>query len=206
MTRRPILPLEICEFICDDQLLRETRAQIESLNWIDNRLNFKSREALNTLPQFGRLHQWFSDCIEETRRELELPFERLVLTQSWANRATRGQSHHRHTHPNSFMSGLFYLTGEEGGKTQFFQFDRWFNFFLITIENDEDHRLVHSELPTAGKLLLFPSTLEHCVEQHAKDEPRFTISFNVFPEGRFNDRPGNLAFLNLKIIPYEAQT
>ena len=57
---------------------------------------------------------------------------------------------------------------------------------------------MHAEIPTAGKLLLFPSSLEHCVEGYASELPRFTVSFNVFPEGRFEFREDRLRFPKLE--------
>ena len=32
----------------------------------------------------------------------------LYITQSWANYTEPGQYHHKHAHPNSFISGVFY--------------------------------------------------------------------------------------------------
>jgi uncharacterized protein (TIGR02466 family) len=138
------------------------------------------------------------------RLQLHLSFERLVITQSWANKASAGQAHHRHWHPNSFMSGVFYLTSGESGQTHFFQKDPWRNFFLVSGNSTADDRLTQTEMPIAGKLLLFPSSLVHSVAPFKSDDVRITISFNVFPEGRFDYQADNLRFLHLKVVPYTA--
>ena len=33
----------------------------------------------------------------------------LKITQSWTNYTDKGQFHHKHAHPNSFVSGVFYI-------------------------------------------------------------------------------------------------
>jgi hypothetical protein len=33
----------------------------------------------------------------------------LKVTQSWTNYTENGQYHHKHAHPNSFVSGVFYI-------------------------------------------------------------------------------------------------
>ena len=34
------------------------------------------------------------------------------ITQSWANYTDKGQFHHKHEHPNSFISGVFYVASD----------------------------------------------------------------------------------------------
>jgi len=203
MLRKNILPLDVYQFDCPEDLLRTASEEIQRLTWTGNVLNSTSRQKLNLVPVFAGLHDWFKGCIEEVRMELELPFERLIITQSWANRTLSGEGHHRHTHPNSYMSGVFYLTTAENGRTFFFRRDQWFEFFLLDADGSADRSIMHAEVPIAGKLLLFPSTLEHCVEAHKSESPRFTVSFNVFPEGRFDFRHDRLRFLNLKVVPFD---
>jgi hypothetical protein len=57
---------------------------------------------------------------------------------------------------------VFYLTSADDGRTEFFRKDQWFDFFLIQ-SGALSHCTACGELPVAGKLLLFPSNLEHKV-------------------------------------------
>lgn len=202
MTKRPILPLEIYEFMCCNELLEDARRSLGQLQWVSNDKNLISYEPLNTTPAFRDLHAWFQSCINEVQEDLNLPFERLKITQSWANKTITGQSHHAHTHPNSYMSGILYLTTAEEGSTEFYSLNPWFDFFLILIDADRQYANVFRQKPIAGKLLLFPSKLEHCVQECVGEAPRFTVSFNVFPEGRFDHKPGTRRFLELSVTPY----
>jgi uncharacterized protein (TIGR02466 family) len=36
----------------------------------------------------------------------------LKITQSWTNYTDKGQYHHKHEHPNSFVSGVFYVQAD----------------------------------------------------------------------------------------------
>jgi uncharacterized protein (TIGR02466 family) len=147
------------------------------------------------------LHGWFEQCLEAVRHDLALPFEQLVITQSWANRTMAGESHHGHIHQNSYLSGVFYLTSSDTGPTEFYRDDDWFEFFLLD-DPDITRTVSFTSFPDAGKLVLFPSNLDHCVAEHADDEPRYTISFNTFPQGAIGGGPGSRRFLNLKVLPY----
>jgi hypothetical protein len=37
----------------------------------------------------------------------------LKITQSWTNYTDKGQYHHKHEHPNSFVSGVFYVQADK---------------------------------------------------------------------------------------------
>jgi uncharacterized protein (TIGR02466 family) len=201
MNKRSILPLDIYEFNCKRRLLVAAINSVNRLEWVNNDNNLTSARKLNCLPQFHKLHTWFATCLELVRRELGLPFEKLKITQSWANKTTAGQSHHGHVHPNSYLSGIFYLTTSMRGKTVFSKPNEWFDFFLI--DTDQESMAFFKEPPVAGKLLLFPSSLNHGVEKCRSDVPRFTISFNAFPSGKISSHPGSLRFLNLNVRPYQ---
>jgi uncharacterized protein (TIGR02466 family) len=106
-----------------------------------------------------------------------------AITQCWLNVNRPGERHHRHHHPNNFVSGVYYLEASpQSGSIAFhrpglaellptrlkatpFTFDLW-----------------HEEART-GKLVLFPSRLEHSVEPNRSAQNRLSISFNVMFRG-----------------------
>ena len=46
----------------------------------------------------------------------------LKITQSWTNYTENGQYHHKHAHPNSFVSGVFYVqANKEKDKIYFYR-------------------------------------------------------------------------------------
>lgn len=107
---------------------------------------------------------------------------RLRITQSWANYTKQGQWHHKHHHPNSFVSGVYYPKADkEKDRIYFFQPNR----SQITLDTKEWNlwNSISWWLPVeTGDLILFPSTLEHMVESTSSDL-RVSLALNTFPVG-----------------------
>jgi uncharacterized protein (TIGR02466 family) len=108
------------------------------------------------------------------------------ITQSWLNITKPGESHHTHFHPNSIISGVFYISTVENDMIDFVnplsvlgslvQFDvKKYNLFnsgtwFFNVNNND--------------LLLFPSWLNHQVKPNDKaTKDRISISFNTFVKG-----------------------
>ena len=102
------------------------------------------------------------------------------ITQSWLNYTETNQYHHKHAHPNSLVSGVFYINcHEEHDKIKFFND----NYKTIKLEI-KDWNLYNSESwwfsVKTGDVILFPSSLTHMVETKQGDNTRISLAFNVF--------------------------
>jgi uncharacterized protein (TIGR02466 family) len=105
------------------------------------------------------------------------------ITQSWLNYTETNQYHHKHAHPNSLVSGVFYINcHEEHDKIKFFND----NYKTIKLEI-KDWNLYNSESwwfsVKTGDVILFPSSLTHMVETKQGDNTRISLAFNVFIKG-----------------------
>jgi uncharacterized protein (TIGR02466 family) len=105
------------------------------------------------------------------------------ITQSWLNYTEKNQYHHKHAHPNSLVSGVFYINcHEEHDKIKFFND----NYNTIKLEV-KDWNLYNSETwwfsVKTGDVILFPSSLTHMVESKQGDNTRISLAFNVFIKG-----------------------
>lgn len=107
----------------------------------------------------------------------------LYFTQSWGNYTEPGQFHHKHAHPNSFVSGVFYISTDPEHDKIFFYKERFETLKLPT----EQFNLYNSDswwFPVAaGDLYLFPSNLTHMVETTQSADTRVSIAFNTFLKG-----------------------
>lgn len=107
----------------------------------------------------------------------------LRITQSWVNYTKKGQYHHKHRHPNSFVSGVYYIESTELDKIYFYNSHPANNIKIPpntwNIWNSESWWFE----ATKGDLFLFPSTLEHMVETVSAEDTRISLSFNTFPVG-----------------------
>jgi len=105
------------------------------------------------------------------------------ITQSWLNYTETNQYHHKHAHPNSLVSGVFYINcDEEHDKIKFF------NDTYKTIKPEvKDYNIWNSESwwfsVKTGDVILFPSSLTHMVETKEGDNTRISLAFNVFIRG-----------------------
>jgi len=109
------------------------------------------------------------------------------ITQSWLNYTETNQYHHKHAHPNSLVSGVFYINcDEKHDKIKFFN-DK---YSTIKLEI-KDWNIWNSETwwfsVKTGDVILFPSSLTHMVETKQGDNTRISLAFNVFIKGTVGD-------------------
>ena len=107
---------------------------------------------------------------------------RLKVTQAWLNTTTQGQFHHRHAHPGSLVSGVYYLEACESDRIMFFRsgYQRIkFPQGSFNPYNSESWWIPVS----AGDLILFPSELEHHVPTLETDTRRVSLAFNTWFDG-----------------------
>lgn len=114
----------------------------------------------------------------------------LRITQSWCNYTKPGQYHHKHAHPNSFVSGVFYIqANKETDKIYFYRND-WHQLRTPV----KEYNIFNSESwwmeVYTGRMFLFPSQLTHMVEPVEGTDTRISLSFNTFPVGNFGDVRG----------------
>jgi len=109
----------------------------------------------------------------------------LYITQSWINYTELNEFHHQHTHSNSIVSGVFYVTVNPEDKIQFY--DRKPKDILVFNKNSfNQYNSTQWWWPVAVKqLFLFPSNLEHGVPViENAEQTRISLSFNTFFRGK----------------------
>lgn len=115
--------------------------------------------------------------------------ERLNWTvkEMWTNMLETGGSQAMHSHANSFISGVFYLTpSHPGSRTVFIRPPGGFEFNFRHHTRDAAMGPFNAGkymVPAAepGDLVLFPSYLYHEVPKN-QGEQRITIAFNAIPD------------------------
>jgi uncharacterized protein (TIGR02466 family) len=107
----------------------------------------------------------------------------LYITQSWVNYSKPGQWHHAHEHPNSFLSGVFYVQTDNSKDRIYFEKNHYDQISFPT----EKFNLHNSKTwwleATQGRLVIFPSSLRHSVSAVEADQTRVSLSFNTFAKG-----------------------
>ena len=114
------------------------------------------------------------------------------ITQSWLNWTNKGQHHHEHQHPNSFLSGVFYLNVAPSDEITFHRLREPSSFVLhAELENSNKYNSSAWSLPAAsGVLYIFPSWLRHSVEIKEEEGLRISLAFNSFLRGEIGRQIG----------------
>lgn len=109
---------------------------------------------------------------------------RLAITQSWLARTRKGESHHPHSHPNSVVSGVVYISLADNDGINFFRNDEQNWFELVPKEKNyyNSHNIFMQTEP--GSIILFPSHIKHGVREVSTDVERLSLAFNTFFTGR----------------------
>ena len=112
------------------------------------------------------------------------------ITQSWVNFYKKEASHHLHTHPNSVVSGVYYI--ENDNCPIIFHRDSVNCKFLGGYDyNIKNYDTINSEIyyinVPKNKLILFPSNLTHSVQVNKSNITRISLSFNTFFKGELGE-------------------
>lgn len=105
------------------------------------------------------------------------------VKEIWMNVLKPGGSQFMHTHANSFVSGIFYVTTPEPGATTAFRKPSGGSEFIFRNDVPRGHFSADTwQVPdvSAGDLVLYPSYLMHGVPPNQGPE-RITVAFNAIP-------------------------
>jgi uncharacterized protein (TIGR02466 family) len=196
-------PVQIYKY--ENNIEKELK-HIEGIEWTSQVANgnFKSKDSYLTKHEsLKNITSFFKECIDDYCNTIMNSNQRLVITQLWGNRNPKGSKHHEHVHPNSIISGVFYLRQDPKLPPIQFSKSNQHGMKLDPIK----YNVYNSEtflLPcTAGELILFPSDLKHSVPINMGDEERISLSFNTFSIDALGSEE-NLTHLDLRSLMNES--
>lgn len=109
------------------------------------------------------------------------------ITQSWLNWTEPGGFHHDHFHPNSFISGVFYINASGDSDRISFVKEKHDHFDIEPAE----YNLYNSNNwwvgVRTGTLILFPSHITHSVPTTTSDNIRISLAFNTYLKGQLGE-------------------
>jgi uncharacterized protein (TIGR02466 family) len=160
------------------------RAYAEKLEYLKNYSNYNSHTDVLSDSELSEFKMFFESCIKNYFEKMGYAYDHFEITQSWFNKSHFMESHKPHNHPNSLLSGVFYLTTGGEGNTIFKKEEYPRIFKLNTYKPTSWNAPAFEVAPKAGRLILFPSTLYHYTLAHANPgEIRYSLAFNVMPRG-----------------------
>ena len=153
----------------------------------------------------GNLHrleafQPLTDCMMAASKGvldfLKCRYEGFAITNCWTNINPKGESHRIHSHPNNYLSGVYYVRAPEKSGDIVFHDPRPQSIVLLpqVAERTPFNASKHSITPKEGTLLVFHSWFQHLVEANQSDEERISISFNIMLRGNVGYESGGAEF------------
>lgn len=165
----------------DAKILAALEGLRRDLPRLESGRGWQSEQTLHEREEFRELASCVRDVAKSILRFLRIGYEPFEITGCWATVLAKGAAHKAHTHPNNFLSGVYYVRTRPGTDTINFHDPRNQTAVIrppvaeLTAENT-DQVVVKV---TNGTLLMFPSYLEHSVDANASEDERISISFNL---------------------------
>ena len=136
---------------------------------------------MNELPEYAKLVDMLYSA-QRTIYDQEYYESEPFLGNMWANINPPGSMNRAHIHPNSLWSGVYYIKAPQNSGQLKIEDPR--SVALMSRPRQKDvpkpDRLLreHHYEPKTGRLIMFPSWLNHCVDPNNSNDIRISVSFN----------------------------
>ena len=136
---------------------------------------------MNELPEYAKLVDMLYSA-QRTIYDQEYYESEPFLGNMWANINPPGGMNRAHIHPNSLWSGVYYVKAPQNSGQLKIEDPR--SVALMSRPRQKDvpkpDRLwrEHHYEPKTGRLIMFPSWLNHCVDPNNSNDIRISVSFN----------------------------
>lgn len=141
---------------------------------------WQSARVLQDLPEFEELHQHFRTACAAVGENIKVQPGMQWRYQTWVNLSPSSAYNLPHIHPDSHLSGVYYVQIPEGSGQIYFRDPRPQAKILMP-PLQPDSELLANELsfpPQPGVVYMFPSWLEHGVKPGTTEQDRIGIAFN----------------------------
>jgi uncharacterized protein (TIGR02466 family) len=163
----------------------------EEIEFIDNCLNNINKNTGNVFSKDTYVLNNIPTLFEQINEKLNFHFHEVLqyskktniyVTQSWLNMSKKDEYHHVHFHPNSFLSGVFYLKTVIDDSITFHKNEM--EQITPDIEKNNDYNSSITNMPIKDNMLIiFPSSTIHGVSKIQSNDTRISLAFNTFLKG-----------------------
>jgi uncharacterized protein (TIGR02466 family) len=187
---QPLFPTAVGFAKLDREL---TKTETKILLELEQRPNEGNTSSQNynvlNLPALKNLKTFMNTALQDYYQQVYQPRDNVkpYITLSWTNYTKPGQFHHKHAHPNSFVSAVFYIkTNPATDKIHFYK-DGYNQLDIPPADWNTYNSKSWWFQAEVGQLILFPSSLSHMVETVQGEDTRVSLSFNTFLQGTLGD-------------------
>jgi uncharacterized protein (TIGR02466 family) len=197
-----VFPIPVMFDSIDRDYTKEELAYIESHSTAINR-NLGNATSINNYilnePEMADLNKFVTKQLNEYVKQVYKPkySAEAFVTQSWLNWTKKGGFHHKHNHPNSFISGVLYISTDSTKDNIIFYKSGYRQLELATNTYDIYNSNSWRFNVETGNIVMFPSSLVHDVENVVANNTRVSLAFNSFIKGTFGDSKSLTEFKNV---------
>lgn len=146
----------------------------------------ESSNVLDDLKELSNIIDKYVDDFVETTLEIRQKVNRIA---SWSAISKKGEMHHNHSHPGTFLSAVFYAKCDTGNLVMTrprSMLQDGFNF-SYDVKKYNAYNCTRWELPLkSGDLVIFPGWLNH-ESAETQDNERIIVGANYFLSGQLGN-------------------
>jgi len=189
----PIPLLSLCLDKIDDSQISEYKDFLNQEKWFEGKTEkqiystpiTKNQQILDE-PIFTKLSNTIKSTSKKYLEAIGKYTNSVQIVNSWGVKTLSDRNSADHTHDNSFISGVFYLT--EGPPINLHNINEqkwWIKYSHLNSNSDNLYSYSTTSINPKPKLLIiFPSWLPHGISSEGQ-KSRLSISFNIIPKGDF---------------------
>jgi uncharacterized protein (TIGR02466 family) len=142
---------------------------------------WQTHQDLHLRPEFKGLVDLIHQAARGVLDYLKVDVDGIEITGCWANVNPTGSPHSLHTHPNNYLSGVYYVRTPPGADAIRFVDPRTQARQIapkVRERNAVNSMDAFVNVPP-GRLVLFPAWLQHSVPANSSGQERISIAFNL---------------------------
>ncbi|GMQ89769.1 MAG: hypothetical protein BMS9Abin10_0103 [Gammaproteobacteria bacterium] len=142
---------------------------------------WQTEQNLHKLDEFQKLNSFVYTAARSIFDFMKIDYDDVLITGCWANISAIRTRHQAHTHPNNFLSGVYYVQAEKGADSITVDDPRPQVATIAPptrMNTPENARKMHLSVK-AGTLLMFPSWLPHSVQANMSGQQRISVAYNL---------------------------
>ena len=146
-----------------------------------NDLSLQTDHDFHNDPAFEQLRGFVMTAARGVLEFLQLDVDGEEITGCWLNSSPGGTRHADHTHPNNYLSGVYYVQTPPGaGNLAFYDPRPQAHVIAPPMKRGTPFTGSVMTVPVqAGRLVLFHSWLRHSVETNKGEGERISLAFNL---------------------------
>lgn len=168
---------DLVQWIYKYQKLDEGRTLSNIGGWQSNNVVYTS--------DFEKYLNYMKIHLKNIVQSILSPDSKAELINVWININKKHDFNWNHVHPDSHLSGVFWIKCPENSGDLVFDSPHSFSDWKLysSVKDDYKKSYFMRELvnlsPTEGTILVFPPNLRHGVSPNISDEDRISIAFNI---------------------------